>query len=542
MIEQEWLECRSPERMLEFLQGRANNRTLRLFAVACCRRVWPVVTDLQCRAAVEAAERFVDGLLSREKFEEVLQPVVSLWAELPDAEEGNWEPTHYMIAAARHLNDAGAARHAARFAARGLACQAGRDGGPEFLAAGEAEEAVQCDLIRDLFGNPFRPFHLDPDWRIGPGRVAVQRAREIAREGKFESLPSLADELEQAGCGNRAVLEHCRGSGPHASGCWVVEALLGHDSAVRTDPLPETEWQACSEPMGLLVALRGTDSDRKWRLFAVACCRRIAHLMTDERSRRAVEVAARFADGAATEAELEAARSAAQQALDDAEEVVRQRRARPNVHNEPAIAVALCRLLAASAARSALSRDPRVSDAAPGSDAPRSGHPTPGFAAQAVYNHAYADFCSKHSDAFALFFSNHSDTSWEKAEFAANSVVTAESRCQCKLLYEVFGEYLGPPGMEGGSSPSSLFPLEQWDLLLRPRNLTLRLEWLTWNGGTVPRLAQAIYDEEAFDRLPVLADALEDAGCSEPAILSHLRGPGPHVRGCWVVDLLLGRA
>jgi hypothetical protein len=62
------------------------------------------------------------------------------------------------------------------------------------------------------------------------------------------------------------------------------------------------------------------------------------------------------------------------------------------------------------------------------------------------------------------------------------------------------------------------------------------------NDGTVVKIAQAIYDDRAFDRLPVLADALEDASCNEAAILSHLRGPGPHVRGCWVVDLLLGRA
>jgi hypothetical protein len=65
--------------------------------------------------------------------------------------------------------------------------------------------------------------------------------------------------------------------------------------------------------------------------------------------------------------------------------------------------------------------------------------------------------------------------------------------------------------------------------------------WLAWNGGTVRKLAEAIYDERAFDRLPVLADALEDAGCSDPELLGHLRGPGPHARGCWAVDLILGK-
>jgi hypothetical protein len=54
-------------------------------------------------------------------------------------------------------------------------------------------------------------------------------------------------------------------------------------------------------------------------------------------------------------------------------------------------------------------------------------------------------------------------------------------------------------------------------------------------------LAQAIYDERAFEHLPVLADALEEAGCTDAAILGHCRQPGPHARGCWVVDLLVGR-
>jgi hypothetical protein len=64
--------------------------------------------------------------------------------------------------------------------------------------------------------------------------------------------------------------------------------------------------------------------------------------------------------------------------------------------------------------------------------------------------------------------------------------------------------------------------------------------WLTWNGGTVPKLAQAIYDERRFADLPVLADALEEAGYTSADILDHCRRPGEHVRGCWVVDLCLG--
>jgi hypothetical protein len=81
---------------------------------------------------------------------------------------------------------------------------------------------------------------------------------------------------------------------------------------------------------------------------------------------------------------------------------------------------------------------------------------------------------------------------------------------------------------------------------LRP--VALDPSWLTWHGGTVPQLAQSVYDDRHLPsghldnhRLAVLADALEDAGCTDPDILGHCRGPGPHVRGCWVVDLLLGK-
>jgi hypothetical protein len=72
---------------------------------------------------------------------------------------------------------------------------------------------------------------------------------------------------------------------------------------------------------------------------------------------------------------------------------------------------------------------------------------------------------------------------------------------------------------------------------------------LGWDQGTLVKLAQAAYDERLppegtldTPRLAVLADALEDAGCTHADILDHLRGPGPHVRGCWVVDVVLGKS
>jgi hypothetical protein len=73
------------------------------------------------------------------------------------------------------------------------------------------------------------------------------------------------------------------------------------------------------------------------------------------------------------------------------------------------------------------------------------------------------------------------------------------------------------------------------------RPTVISAAWLAWDGGTVLKFAQAVYEERAFDRLPILADALEEAGCTDAELLGHLRGPGPHVRGCWALDVLLGR-
>jgi hypothetical protein len=70
---------------------------------------------------------------------------------------------------------------------------------------------------------------------------------------------------------------------------------------------------------------------------------------------------------------------------------------------------------------------------------------------------------------------------------------------------------------------------------------TISTNLLSWNNCTVPKLAQGIYDERAFDHLPILADVLEQAGCMDQDILGHCRSGGVHVRGCWVVDLVLGK-
>ena len=72
------------------------------------------------------------------------------------------------------------------------------------------------------------------------------------------------------------------------------------------------------------------------------------------------------------------------------------------------------------------------------------------------------------------------------------------------------------------------------------RAVEIRPEWLAWNGHSAHGLARTIDEERTYDLMPVLGDALEEAGCADADVLRHCRGPGPHVRGCWVVELLRG--
>ncbi|HET6575012.1 MAG TPA: hypothetical protein VFG68_15505 [Fimbriiglobus sp.] len=91
-------------------------------------------------------------------------------------------------------------------------------------SSGERLEAEFCCLLRDIFGNPFRPIAFDPSWRTS---TAVGLARQMYESRDFSTMPILADALEEAGCDEPPVLAHCRGDGPHVRGCWVVDLVLG---------------------------------------------------------------------------------------------------------------------------------------------------------------------------------------------------------------------------------------------------------------------------------------------------------------------------
>jgi hypothetical protein len=215
--------------------------------------------------------------------------------------------------------------------------------------------------------------------------------------------------------------------------------------------MTESDWLNATAPQPMLEFLRGKVSDRKLRLFAVACCRRYWHLFTDERCRRAVEVSERYADGQADADELAAATEEARVVWDQEARV-------------------MWGDITAQGPRDAI--DYRPPPAA-----------------------------SPHDDRGSV----------------------AEQAGQAHLLRELFGP---------------------WPF----RRPTLDPSVLAWNGGVVRSLAQAAYDDRQLpsghldpDRLLILADALEEAGCSDAELLSHLHGPGPHYRGCWALDVVLGK-
>jgi hypothetical protein len=83
---------------------------------------------------------------------------------------------------------------------------------------------LQADLLRDIFGNPFRPVAADPGWRTS---TVVALAGQMYESRDFSPMPILGDALQDAGCENPDVLDHCRGDGPHVRGCWVVDLILG---------------------------------------------------------------------------------------------------------------------------------------------------------------------------------------------------------------------------------------------------------------------------------------------------------------------------
>jgi hypothetical protein len=246
--EADWLACTDPMPMLEFLQWKASDRKLRLLAVACHRRIWPFLDDkVDCRKTLEFAERFADGLATRNELhgrawgkpgsafsvvlykawdaaensidfgagtikEAVLRRHPENYRRRQEAFDAVWK--NYSLGEARRIADTAMP---AEWVAEGL-------------SAWTEERLGQCRLIRDIFGNPFRPVTLDANWLTPTvSRLTATAYEERALpSGELDTarLALLADALEEAGCDNADILNHCRSGGPHARGCWVVDTLL----------------------------------------------------------------------------------------------------------------------------------------------------------------------------------------------------------------------------------------------------------------------------------------------------------------------------
>jgi hypothetical protein len=244
MTEAEWLACTDPQPMLELLRGKATGRKLRLFACACCRRLWRLIRDERCKHAIETAERLSDDWIVSEESEEALLAACDAFQEAeeheiydetiadiaslllcPEVPDDQYpKPFDAHLVSNRTIDLAGSAASYA----------AGDDSeGEEFEKGLAIERAAHCGLLREIAGSPFSPPPIDPVWLTH----TVTNLAETTYEER--SLPSgeldplrlsvLADALEDAGCTDADILDHCRSGGPHVRGCWVVDLLTGRE-------------------------------------------------------------------------------------------------------------------------------------------------------------------------------------------------------------------------------------------------------------------------------------------------------------------------
>ena len=275
MTEAEWLSSTIPRAMLMALEDRANareiDRKLRLFACACARRVWHLLEDERSRKAVEVAERFAEGMASPEQLDAAYDAADgAAWdlyrrgglhaadiARRRADPEANKRPARVVFGEEPEERVWRAAKAAFYVTCRKVGIPGTKvvfEGGAWVAAltasmcaseaiAGSTElraraasfetsvesgrfynEPWQSNLIRCIFGNPFRPVTFDPT-RLTPASVALAKSIHTGRS--FNLVADLADALEEAGCCDVAMLNHCRKPGEHAGGCWVIDAVLG---------------------------------------------------------------------------------------------------------------------------------------------------------------------------------------------------------------------------------------------------------------------------------------------------------------------------
>ncbi len=233
-----WQTCTNPARMLDFLRGRhPSARKLRLFACACCRAVQHLLvpTDVgedtgvepdAAAKAVAATEAHADGRIDDAALADAGRRAgraASLAWVLWDDGTAEAHEAAAAAAAAAGPDSLEAAARAAEYATAASQAEAGGDS-----AGWKSAQRLQAALLRDIIGDPWvPPAPVGGALLAWGGGVAARVARAAFDAGDWAALPVLADALEVAGCTDAVLLGHLRGPGPHARGCWALDAALG---------------------------------------------------------------------------------------------------------------------------------------------------------------------------------------------------------------------------------------------------------------------------------------------------------------------------
>jgi hypothetical protein len=235
-----WLTATELRPMLSLLKGKARERKFKLFACACCRRIDHLLTDERSLRAIEVIEKFHDGLVTRQTYNLAERTAKdsydTLNREVAADESTSGRPLPRSILLLAHMYGAQSVWMCYKnsyFDVAQLCCGALRGHGTaeveeaESRSVGEsievAERAAQADLLRDIFGNPFRPIIFESSWLTS---TVIALAHQMYDSRDFSAMPILADALQDAGCENVDILDHCRGLGAHVLGCWVVDLIL----------------------------------------------------------------------------------------------------------------------------------------------------------------------------------------------------------------------------------------------------------------------------------------------------------------------------
>jgi hypothetical protein len=236
VTEEQWASSQDPAAMLEFLRasGKPSDRRARLFAVACCRRIWSLLGDERSRRAVEVAEDFAEGNVTRRELTDARQPALHAlrMAQLHSVADLEVNATGAAARAALFsplIPPIDVAWHTQRF------CEVAAAGSGEHMEACRRERAVQAILLRCVTGSPFRTsLTIHPAWLTWNGALVPRLAEAAYNERQLPAgtldvarLAVLADALEESGCDDAGLLEHLRSAGPHWRGCWALDALLG---------------------------------------------------------------------------------------------------------------------------------------------------------------------------------------------------------------------------------------------------------------------------------------------------------------------------